>query len=184
MKKKVINLLIIILVIIIVGGLLFFSNKGNDEKILKEITPEEEISEDQERKTMILLYFKDKQTGELSKEIRIIDVKKLTENPYKILVEMLMEGAENENLETIIPLGTKINDIYIKGDIVYIDFTKEFIENHIGGLDNENITIYSIVNTLTELNEVNFVKILIEGEEGKAFKDGNMNFIEPFERNN
>ena len=55
-----------------------------------------------------------------------------------------------------------------------------FIEKHINGEKEETVTIYSIVNTLTELTEVNGVKILIDGEEDKAFKDNKIKFTEAF----
>ncbi|MCI8833435.1 MAG: GerMN domain-containing protein [Clostridia bacterium] len=178
------RLIIVMLILLIIGGVIFFCTRNRQEEVVQgEITPEEEISEEQERKTMISLYFKDKQTGELTKENRMIDVKVLAENPYKALVEMLIEGPKTEKLQSTIPDGTRINDISINGECIHIDLSKEFINNHEGGLDNESKTIYSIVNTLTELNEVNFVRIFIDGEENLGFQDGNMNFQENFQRN-
>ena len=175
------RLIIVMLILLIIGGVIFFCTRNRQEEVVQgEITPEEEISEEQERKTMISLYFKDKQTGELTKENRMIDVKVLAENPYKALVEMLIEGPKTEKLQSTIPDG---NDISINGECIHIDLSKEFINNHEGGLDNESKTIYSIVNTLTELNEVNFVRIFIDGEENLGFQDGNMNFQENFQRN-
>ena len=41
-------------------------------------------------------------------------------------------------------------------------------------------TIYSIVNTMTELTEINGIKILIENEENKSFKDEQIKFDEIF----
>ena len=61
-----------------------------------------------------------------------------------------------------------------------IDLSEEFIDNHPGGLEEEKNTIYSIVNTLTELTEVNGVKILIDNEENKSFNDNNIKFNEAF----
>ena len=68
----------------------------------------------------------------------------------------------------------------MKGSVLWIDFSKEFVQNAKAG-DEEKI-IKSIVNTLTELNEISSVKILIEGEEGKGFLNGDINFNSPFER--
>ena len=44
--------------------------------------------------------------------------------------------------------------------------------------------IYSIVNTLCELTEVNKIKILIDGEENKEFKDGKVKFDLLFTKQN
>ena len=41
-------------------------------------------------------------------------------------------------------------------------------------------TINSIVNTMTELTEINGIKILIENEENKSFKDEQIKFDEIF----
>ena len=182
MKGK--RLIIVLVILLIIGVVIFFCTRNRQEEVVQsEITPEEEISEEQERKTMISLYFEDKQTGEVIKENRMIDVKVLANNPYRELLEMLIEGPKAENLQSTIPEGTTINSVDISGNIVYVDFSKEFIENHEGGLENEIKTVYSIVDTLTELNEVTFVRILIDGEENLQFVDGCMNFIENFERN-
>ena len=182
MKGK--RLIIVLVILLIIGAIIFFCTRNRQEEVVQgEITPQEEISEEQERKTMISLYFKDKQTGELAKETRMIDVKILAGNPYKELLQMLIEGPKTENLQGTIPEGTKINSVDIVGNIVYIDFSKEFINNHEGSLENEVKTIYSVVDTLTELNEVTFVRILVDGEENLGFLDGAMNFKENFERN-
>ena len=91
-----------------------------------------------------------------------------------------MKQPKNENLQCVIPEGTIVNKVELKSDILWVDLSKEFIENHPGGIEEEKNTIYSIVNTLTELTEVNGVKILIDNEENKSFKDNNMNFNEIF----
>ena len=132
------------------------------------------------RQTIVSLYFYNESTQSLVPEGRLIDVKELVEEPYKKLMELLIEGPQNSSLTKTIPDGTKINKIELKGDILYIDLSKEFIENHSGGETKESSTIYSIVNTMTNLTEVNSVKLLIDGEENKAFKDNLIKFDDPF----
>lgn len=180
MNKKII-IAIIILVILIGGGVWYFLfyNK-NAEVATNEIIPEEEISEEQMRQTIVSLYFYNESTQSLVPEGRLIDVKELVDNPYKKLMELLMEGPQNSSLSKTIPDGTKINSIELKGDTLYIDFSKEFIDNHTSGEEQESATIYSIVNTMTNLTEVNSVKILIDGEENKAFNDNLIKFDDPF----
>lgn len=179
MKNKK-NLIISVITIILIIGLFAYFHFLNNDKIYEEILPEEEISEEQYRKTMVTLYYQNKDTKELMPEVRLIDVKLLINEPYITLINLLMEKPKNENLESVIPIDTKINKIELKSDILFIDFSKEFIDNHIGGIDEEKNTIYSIVNTLSELTEVNGVKILIDNEENKSFKDNNINFNEAF----
>lgn len=113
-------------------------------------------------------------------EGRLIDVKELVNEPYRKLMELLMQGPQNTGLTKTIPDGTRVNKAEVKGDTLYLDLSKEFVENHEGGETKESATIYSIVNTMTNLTEVNSVKILIEGEENKAFKDEKIKFDDPF----
>lgn len=159
------------------------SKEETDSNIeFTEYTPQEEISNEQLRQTLITLYFKNKQTGSLSPEARMIDSKILLNNPYNELIKLLIEGPKNESLERLIPEGTNVNSIEIKKGIVYIDFSEEFIKVGNMGAEEEGKIIYSIVNTLTELTEVSGVKILINGEENKCFESGQLNFNDIFIR--
>ena len=180
MNKKIILLIIIALILIGLGVWYFFFYNLGEQTSVNEIIPEEEISEEQMRQTIVSLYFYNESTQSLVPEGRLIDVKELVEEPYKKLMELLIEGPQNSSLTKTIPDGTKINKIELKGDILYIGLSKEFIENHSGGETKESSTIYSIVNTMTNLTEVNSVKLLIDGEENKAFKDNLIKFDDPF----
>ena len=179
MNKKII--IAIIVVILLGGGVWYFLfyNK-NAETEVNEIIPEEEISEEQMRQTIVSLYFYNENTKSLVPEGRLIDVKELVEKPYDKLMELLMQGPNNTELSKTIPEGTKVNKIELKGDTLYIDFSKEFVDNHEGGEEKEKATIYSIVNTMTNLTEINSIKILIDGEENKAFNDNKIKFDDPF----
>ncbi len=84
---------------------IFFILKGKCYN--REYQPEEEISNEQMRQTIVSLYYKNKETGELMPEGRIIDSKKLLGNPYKKLVELLIEQPKNDKLESAIPNETK-----------------------------------------------------------------------------
>ena len=180
MSKKIILSIIIVLILVGVGIWYFFFYNQNTQSEENQIIPEEEISEDQMRQTIVSLYFYNNDTKSLASEGRLIDVKELLENPYKRLMELLIEGPQNTNLSKTIPDGTKVNKAEIKGDILYLDLSKEFIENHAGGEEAESATIYSIVNAMTNLTEVNAVKILIDGEDNKSFKDNKIKFDDPF----
>lgn len=113
-------------------------------------------------------------------EARNIDVKELTKEPYNTLMNLLIEGPKNERLEKTIPDGTKINKIELKENVLWIDLSKEFIENHKTGVEAESRTIYSIVNTMTQLNEVEAVKFVIDGKEDCIFKDNAISLRDTF----
>lgn len=184
MKKKegILVVVILLLIVLALGGVLIFYNKDSEEenKIVNEYTPQEEISEDQLQNTIISLYFINKETKEINPEARTIKVNLLINDPYKYLLEQLIEGPKNEKLEKGIPENTKLNKVELKEDILYIDFSKEFIENAPKGKENEQRIIETIVKTVTELNEVNYIKILIDGKENEAFADKEVTFENTF----
>lgn len=180
-KKLIMFLIIALIVIIAILAVMKFINK-EEETIPTEITPLEEITDEQERQTMISLYFVNPETNTLMPEARRIDAKDLLDNPYKTLVELLIEKPKNEKLESAIPEGTKVNKAELKENTVELDLSKEFVENQKGDNEKASLSIYSIVNTLTELNEVNSVKFLIEGEENVKFKSCDLSLSDVFIR--
>ncbi len=171
-RKKLIILFIIIFIIIVLGGyfIMKYLKQNNAENTIQEYTPEEEISDEQLRQTIVTLYFLNKESGEISTEARLIDASKLISNPYKEIVELLIQGPKNEKLEKLIPDGVKINNATIKNNCVTLDMSNEFLNYDKDDKLKDKI-INSIVNTLTELTEVNSIKFTIEGKENDNFKD-------------
>ena len=168
MKKKIICIFLILILLIILGFFIYknFIVKNNTNEEIQDYTPQEEISEQQLRETVVTLYFSDKENKNLIPEARKIDANNLIKNPYEYLINLLIDGPKNENLIKSIPEGTKINSVFLEGDILKIDFSNEFLNS-----ENLNNSANSILNTVTQLNEINGIKILINGEENKNFKD-------------
>ena len=164
-KKKIIFILFFIIAIIILITCSISTEIENNVENIEEIQPEPEISEEEIRQTTVNLYFEDKTSGVLAKEERKIDSKNLIDNPYKYVLELLLDGPENEDLNNPIPEGTKLNDIKFEKGIIYIDLSKEFLNA------NGTNAIYSVVNTLSEFTEVNGVKFTIDGEVKDRLKD-------------
>ena len=175
MKNKKIGIIfLVILIIILIGGYLgiqYVKNNEEKETIVEEYIPQEEIAEEQVRQTIISLYFPSKDTNELNPEARLIDIKEIINNPYEKLITLLIEGPKNDKNRRIIPENTKLNKNYLEGDCVVLDFSAEFL-NYSKENDKEKMNmINSIVNTLTELREINQVKILIDGNENSEFNE-------------
>ena len=68
------------------------------------------------------------------------------------------------------PDNVKVNNTTIKDNCVTLDFSNEFL-NYNNDEELKNKIINSIVNSLTELNEVNSIKITINGQEVDQFKE-------------
>ncbi len=171
-NKKIIIIFFIILCIIIIGGYLTINTlnkKQNDNQ--EEYTPQEEISEEQVRQTMVTLYFVSKETNELMPEARLIDIKEILNDAPDKLINLLIEGPKNEKYKNLFPQGTKLLKTYMEGDIIYLDFSNEFLNYDKSNENEKHKLIDSIVNTLTELTEINSVKFLINGEQNNEFRE-------------
>lgn len=172
-NKKIILLFVILLIIILVVG--FFSIKfvrnKKESEMKNEYVPEEEISDEQLRETIVSLYFPDKETNMLKPEARLVNVKELMKSPYNVLIELLISGSKNEKLQGIIPENTKLLNSSLEGECLTLDFSEELLNYDKENAKTKDNLINSIVNTVTELNEVNKVKILINGQTNEEFKD-------------
>ena len=176
MEKAKIKIIfgVIAIVIVVVGVLVIkWLKDANEENntIVGDYTPEAEITEDQARQTIVSLYFPGKESHELMPEARLVDVKELMNIPYEKIINLLIEGPKNEKLEGVIPENTKVLKTYLDKDCLVIDLSKDFLNFDMEKENAKENLINSIVNTLTELTEVNSIKFLIEGNENEQFKD-------------
>lgn len=101
-----------------------------------------------------------------------------------LMVEELLKGpkegqsSEFGKLQKTIPENTKLNGMTIRDNICYVDFSREFT-NPLPNISKE-VTIYSVVNLLAELPNVNKVQFTIDGEQIAKF--GDIDFSQAFER--
>ena len=120
-------------------------------------------------KTTVNLYFISEDRESLTKEKRTLTLT-LTDKLPEVMVRELIKGPEEEGLSSAIPVGTEINEIMIKDKVCYLDLSAEFQKNHLGGPREEALTIYSIVNSLTELPNIQYVQFLIDGQRVETYK--------------
>ena len=176
MKKVRLIAMIMILVL-----LLCSCGNKTDETMGKDLTPISSLVIDEEEaavlneKVPVVLYFGDEAKTKLIKEIRYVDIKeakKGAETLASIMVKELITGPKAKGLTAVIPEGTSLRaPVTIEDRVATVDFTKEFVDNHPGGKELAELTVYSIVNSLTELKDIERVKITINGKNTKNFKD-------------
>ncbi len=129
---------------------------------------------------VVKLYFSDENAMGLVEEERNIEINE-NQSAERKIVEELIKGPQNESLVAVIPPETKINNINTEGGICYVDVSKDFISHHSGGSTGELLTIYSIVNSLTELDYIKQIQFLIDGVKETSFA-GHLDFSKTFER--
>lgn len=91
------------------------------------------------------------------------------ESVEKRVVEELIKGPKIQGAKSTVPLQTKVNSVSVRNGIAVVDLSEEFITKHQGGSEAENLTIYSVVNTLTDLININKVQFLINGQVRQVF---------------
>ena len=175
MKKNKKKIIAIITLILISGAVYFIYRNISIEKIennvdeYQDYTPEEEISDEQMRQTKVILFFANSETGEIESEVKIVDVNLLINEPYKQIMNWLINGPQSSNLKKLIPEGTAIHNIKVEKSCAIINLSNEFLNYETE--ENKLKIINSIVNTLTNLKEINSVKFLINGEENEKFSE-------------
>ncbi|SEK58546.1 germination protein M [Pseudobutyrivibrio ruminis] len=81
----------------------------------------------------------------------------------RLVIEQLLKGPDSDELLSAIPPGTKLNSISVSENGVCIVNFDAAIESTVTGV-TENVTVYSIVNSLTELDNIKQVQILVNGD--------------------
>lgn len=99
----------------------------------------------------------------------------------RLVVEQLIAGPmEGEKVFPTINPDTKIVSVNVKDGTCYVNLDNKFL-TQIYNVTSD-VTIYSIINSLVELANVNKVQISINGDTSVNYKE-NINFSTVFERN-
>lgn len=98
----------------------------------------------------------------------------------KLVVEQLLAGPANDESYPTINPQTKLLGVTVKDGVCYLNFDSTILTpvNNV----TSDVMIYSIVNSLVELSNVNKVQISIDGQKDTTFKD-KYDLTTLFERN-
>jgi len=120
----------------------------------------------QTEKSLVHLYFADRENYYLMAEQRVVLQREDPANFAGAIIRELIKGPQKGLMRTL-PAGTELRAIYLTADrICYVDFSETARKNQPGGCNSELMTIYSIVNSLIlNMPEIETVKILIDGNE-------------------
>lgn len=137
---------------------------------------------EEDTKVTLRLYFANEQgdgliavNRELSHNADISNV-----SMEKVVLEQLIKGPANDETFPTINPDTKIVSVTVKDGACYINFDSAF-ETAINNVTTD-VTIYSIVNSLSELSNINKVQFSIEGDGDSRFRD-KYDLSTVFERN-
>jgi len=121
------------------------------------------------------LYFAVESEGDfyLSAETRSI---KPSPNIYQASLEQLVDGPKSSHLYATLPAGTRVIQVQVKDQLAIVDFSSDILTDtsipH--SSTTEKLALYSIVNTLTQFEEISRVKITIEGKSSGTIDGSNI----------
>ena len=132
------------------------------------------------------LYFAREDLSGLSAEIRYIPIEQASKSVSAlatlIVAELIKGPTPTSQLSATVPKDTDlIGSVEVDGHTAIVNLNQAFVNNHPGDKANEQLTIYSIVNSLTELKDIDTVAFRIEDCVREEYM-GNYRFDKPFPR--
>jgi germination protein M len=113
------------------------------------------------KQASLTLYFASGDGRSLVKETREVHYS-TNISVEKLVMEQLIEGPKKQDATATIPVETKIITLSVMDGVCYVNLDNNF-QNQNQEI-TEEVVLYSIVNSLTELSGVNKVQISINGD--------------------
>jgi acetate kinase len=163
LNKKLIAVVCIIWGIAIVSGVMFFQMRSSSKKInIIEITNKEKVVTEEGKVEKINFYVVSDNVDKLLRKEKEIPLYIKPKDKIRKIVQVSMENLwESKILKTS---QIEIGNIFIKGDMLYIDVDANMLELKVENRKNL-LAIYSIVNSVTEIGNIRKIKFLIDGKE-------------------
>ncbi len=167
-------LTIILVLTLAAGGCSLFQAPEDDDDngAIDPAPPEDTVT--------VILYFGGPNAERLVREERT--VVRGSERTEAVVIRELLKGPVTAGLLPTIPAETRLLDIRVAEGTAFVSFSRELQTRHGGGTTGETFTVFSIVNSLTELPGIVQVQILIEGDKVDTLA-GHLEIMEPLERN-
>lgn len=127
--------------------------------------------------TLTLYFANNEGTGLVERQLDVAYVR--TVSLEKVIVEQLIQGPEDDSCQAVVPSQVKVLGTTVRNEICYVNLDSSFIKERTGV--PFELTVYSIVNSLCELNGINKVQFQINGD--SHVEANGISFDTVFERN-
>lgn len=87
----------------------------------------------------------------------------------KLVMEQLLKGPQDDEGRSAIPEGTKLVNVSVLDGVCFVNLDEGFLNQNYE--ITEPVVIYSIVNSLTELTNVNKVQISVNGDSNMVYRE-------------
>jgi len=173
MKRAFIVLIIILLILSLTAC---ETQTGNNNQA--------EAPETKGKEVELTLYFGNEQyiqTGDDNLDKLLVEKRKIAINNKPIpeaAVEELMKGPQNQDMASVISSKVHLIGIEVSDNIAYVNFSGS---NMSGGSMEESFLVDSIIMTLTELDNIQAVQFMVDGEKTETLM-GHIYTLEPMGR--
>lgn len=87
----------------------------------------------------------------------------------RLIVEQIIDGTQVEALRSTLSPDTNLISVQMSEGVCYVNFSDSFL-THVYDV-NEEVVIYSIVNSLCSIDSIQQVQIMVNGETDILFRD-------------
>ncbi len=147
---------------------------SDDMAAANEFIPQDEAQD-------LRIFFGLKGSDVLASELRRVRKRTMLIAQARQIVETLLEGPVTGNLYQLFPKGTGLRGIFFDAGTFIVDLSREFSGLNRLGAAEQTLAVYSLVNSLTELDPKARVKFLINGSEPTG-DDGHIDLSLPLTR--
>ena len=130
-------------------------------------------------KTDLVLYYANSD-GTTLKECKKKDVLLDGMSMEELIVHELIKGPEQSDTLATLSDEVTVNSVKTVDNICYVDFGENFLTEQ--SIVPNRLVIYSIVNSILELPDINQVQITVDGENNLSYH-GDISLAKPFIRN-
>lgn len=142
----------------------------------EEFIPPDEIQE-------LRVYFASKGQDTLSSELRRVRKRTMLIAQARQIIETILEGPGGTSFYQTIPKGTTLRGLFFDSGTFIVDLSREFLDIQYLGVTEQILGIYSLVNSLTELDPKAKVRFLVNGTELDS-SEGHVDLSQPMTRLN
>lgn len=116
----------------------------------------------------ITLYFANKEGNGLVQEVQEVHYSSNI-SLEKLVMEQLLKGPNGKEGRPAIPEGTKLVGVSVLDGVCFVNLNDGFLNQNYE--ISEPVVIYSIVNSLAELPNINKVQIFVNGDNSMSYRE-------------
>lgn len=157
-------------VALFIDGLVAGSSEGAPIGLmnLEDFAEEAKGNVDELKRTDLKLYYANAK-GDKLMPVTVSVAYKNTVPVEKVILEQLISGTNLTGCYKTLPNNLKLLGVSVKDGVCYVNFDSEFLMGMVNV--SAQTVIYSIVNSLCELEKVQKVQILVNGDSSKMFRE-------------